>query len=278
MLVILLFLCGLILSLYIFFIEPFQLVTKQLPVYIEETQTSLSEPSHVSPAFTILQISDTHFSRFYGRKKFQKVIDTVNRLKPDLLLFTGDLIDDYRYWQKHDSALLIELLKAIDAPEGKYAVLGNHDYEFHGEQTVKDILSSSGFILLENEQADLLLGGHRILLTGIDDARGGQPDYSLTAKTDAVNILMVHEPDQVLELTSDTPFQLILAGHSHGGQLHFPFFRKKNAGSKRYVLGTYQLKNHSILNVNTGLGTTGIPARLRVPPEITFYHIYLPEN
>ncbi|GCF95073.1 metallophosphoesterase [Enterococcus florum] len=217
---------------------------------------------------TIAQISDIHFSRFYSAEAFEQVIAAINQQQPDILLFTGDLVEDFRYWKKRDLQPIIQQLKRLEAKQGKFAVLGNHDYRSNGCSSVREILQKGGFTLLENTSQSV----GRFSLTGIEDQRKGDPDYSLTPLQAEYSILMVHEPDQVELVRSLPRYDLVLSGHSHGGQIRLPFFTVKHRGSELYQVGPYRLNSNTVLFVNTGIGTTGPPIRFRVPPEIVYFH------
>lgn len=246
--------------------QTYRLVEKHFQV---EKNTQLKIKKGESSAYTIAQISDSHFSPFYQPERFTKIVHKLNQSKPEIILFTGDLIENYNYWQTHDCEAISRQLAAIQASVGKFAILGNHDYRSEGAVAVKKILLDGGFTLLENES--ILVDG--ISLTGIDDGQEGTPDYTTQPLPAPFSILMVHEPDQVKKISDISSFDLILAGHSHGGQIRFPFFPYKNYGSKIYDKGIYPLSSTTNLVVNTGLGTTGPPLRFRVTPEILYFHI-----
>lgn len=235
-------------------------ITKDAKLAVEEGEKD---------GLTIAQISDSHFSPFYSPKRFDKIVAKLNEEKPDIVLFTGDLIENYRYWRSRDCEAISQQLAKIEAPKGKFAILGNHDYRSDGHEAVSQMLAGGGFTLLNN-QSTLV---EQLSLTGIDDGQEGRPDYHTQPQEAEFSILMVHEPDQVRHLTELGRFDLILSGHSHGGQIRFPILPYKNFGSKIYDRGIYQLTPQTSLVVNTGLGTTGPPLRFRVTPEIIYFHL-----
>lgn len=244
----------------------YQLVEKHFKI---TNDTTLVIEEGQKDGLTIAQISDSHFSPFYSPKRFDKIVAKLNEAKPDIVLFTGDLIENYRYWQSRDYEAISQQLAKIEAPKGKFAILGNHDYRSDGHQAVSQMLAGGGFTLLNN-QSTLV---EQLSLTGIDDGQEGQPDYDTQPQKAEFSILMIHEPDQVRHLTELERFDLILSGHSHGGQIRFPILPYKNFGSKIYDRGIYQLTPQTCLFVNTGLGTTGPPLRFRVTPEIVYFHL-----
>ena len=259
---------GLLLVLFLFYCRysTYQLIEKHFQINKDE---QLIIQTGKKAGLTIAQISDSHFSPFYSPKRFDKIINKLNQAKPDIVLFTGDLIENYRYWQTRDCNAISQQLAKIHAPKGKFAILGNHDYRSNGRTAVSQILADGGFTLLNN-QSTLV---DQISLTGIDDGQEGQPDYNTLPKKADFSILMIHEPDQVRHLPELDQFDLILSGHSHGGQIRFPLFPYKNFGSKLYDQGIYELTPKTSLVVNTGLGTTGPPLRFRVTPEILYFHL-----
>jgi len=244
----------------------YQLVEKHFKITKEDT---LIVQKGKKAGWTIAQISDSHFSLFYSPKRFDKIVAKLNDEKPDIVLFTGDLIENYRYWETRDCQKISQQLAKINASQGKFAILGNHDYRSNGQEAVSEILAAGGFTLLKNQSALV----EQVSLTGIDDGQEGQPDYNTLPKDAPFSILMIHEPDQVQHLNDLGRFDLILSGHSHGGQIRFPIFPYKNFGSKLYDQGIYALTPKTSLVVNTGLGTTGPPLRFRVTPEILYFHL-----
>ena len=244
----------------------YQLVEKHFKI---TKHTTLDIKEGKKTGLMIAQISDSHFSPFYSPKRLDKIVEKLNAAKPDIVLFTGDLIENYRYWETRDCEIISQQLTKINAPKGKFAILGNHDYRSNGQDAVSEILAAGGFVLLNN-QSTLV---EQISLTGIDDGQEGQPDYNTQPKDARFSILMVHEPDQVQHLPDLDCFDLILSGHSHGGQIRFPILPYKNFGSKLYDQGIYALTSQTSLVVNTGLGTTGPPLRFRVIPEILYFHL-----
>lgn len=246
--------------------QTYRLVEKHYTL-LPNTQTPI-QPGK-KDGLTIAQISDSHFSFFYSPQRFDKIIAKLNQAQPDIVLFTGDLIENYRYWQQRDHTAISQQLAKIHAPKGKYAILGNHDYRSDGQTAVEEMLQAGGFTLLTNRSQQV----GSLSLSGIDDGQAGRPDYQLQPKAAPFSLLLIHEPDQVKHLPNLELFDLILAGHSHGGQIRFPFFPYKNFGSKTYDQGIYQLSSKTTLVVNTGLGTTGPPLRFRVIPEILYFHL-----
>lgn len=252
---------------YAFFIEPKRIVlhTHQIGHPSNTEQTPLK----------IIQLSDIHVQASYSTNQLEKIVAKTNAQKPDIILFTGDLFDNYAKYGPTDA--VIKTLSQLSAPLGKFAVFGNHDYGGGALHVYPEILAAAGFQLLQNSGTTISIpSGHSLYIGGLDDALLGTPSIpeALANKSKSdYTILLSHEPDAVnLDVTKD--IQLILSGHSHGGQVKIPFFPIKNVLAENYSDGFYSLSETTTLFVNTGLGTTAIPVRLGVPPEITLFNLY----
>jgi uncharacterized protein len=255
-----------------------------LPFYAWKVEPFLVHVNHVElgkkndrTPLNVVQISDLQVSEYYETNRLDKVIEKVNAQKPDILLFTGDLFDNYSKYPEQ-SAPMIEKLKAFKANIGKYAVWGNHDYGGGAVRVYEDVMSAGGFTVLRNQGETLTLSdGRQVFLGGLDDSLLGNPSVSdMLAYRQNYDyaITMTHEPD-VADAFIGTDTQLVLAGHSHGGQVWLPFYPIKNVLAEKYTRGLYQLDAITQLYVNTGIGTTSIHARFGVIPEVTQFTIYI---
>ncbi|WP_054740409.1 metallophosphoesterase [Cellulosilyticum ruminicola] len=200
----------------------------------------------------------------------------INELKPDLLIFTGDLIDDNKKFNEKEDA--IRILSEIETKYGKFAVAGNHDYGSNGIRRYKEIMKAANFQLLMNEHKVITLeNGKKLNIIGIDDAIFGKVDLEkamLNSGKADYNIVLCHEPDLADEIQK-YPADLQLSGHSHGGQVRIPF---KGAiltppKGKKYVKGLYDLSSRMKLYVNTGVGTSQQRFRLGTIPELTVINL-----
>lgn len=261
----LLFLIAISMVLYAFFIEPKRIVVHNYTLGNNEGQQSVK----------VVQLSDIHIQENYPTTQLEKIVNKVNQEKPDIIVFTGDLFDNYAKYGPADE--VTAALSRLEAPLGKFAVWGNHDYGGAAAHVYPEILAASGFQLLENSGVNVSITNEKsIYLSGLDDSLLGNSSISdtLADRQSDYTILLSHEPD-VADMLTDQNIQLILSGHSHGGQVKLPFFTIKNVLSEKYFERFYQLKNNTTLYVNTGLGTTKIPARFRVPPEIAVFNLYV---
>ena len=265
-------------------ISVFILLIVALPFYAWKVEPFLVHVNHVElgkknerTLLNVVQISDLQVSEYYETNRLDKVIEKVNAQKPDILLFTGDLFDNYSKYPEQ-RAPMIEKLKAFKANIGKYAVWGNHDYGGGAVRVYEDVMSAGGFTVLRNQGETLTLSdGRQVFLGGLDDSLLGNPSVSDTLayrQNYDYAITMTHEPD-VADAFIGTDIQLVLAGHSHGGQVWMPFYPIKNVLAEKYTRGLYQLDAITQLYVNTGIGTTSIHARFGVIPEVTQFTIYI---
>ena len=248
-------------------IEPFQIKTEYL-----RYDYTLSEQS-----ITIVQFSDTHFDNFYDLPQAEKIVQSINDLNADIVVFTGDLFDKAENYTNKNK--LSGYLAQITAKYGKFAVWGNHDYGGGAEKIYEQVLDEGGFQLLCNEKVELNLpNDKKITIIGLDELLFGEPDYSLlTGKYSNPTLLLVHEPDAVLNIAEEALPFLTLTGHSHGGQVRLPVIGSPihTIYAKAYCYKDYQLSSQSYLYVNTGLGTTTLPVRFNVKPAVTAFEIYL---
>ena len=222
----------------------------------------------------ILQLSDMHISEYFDEKDLVKVVEKINEEAPDIVVFTGDLIDEYNKYENKDNVNKIwEAMKYINAPLGKYAIYGNHDYGGGAERVYKMVMENSGFILLKNEK--ITLEDYNINIIGMDDSIFGNFEKEKLINfldDDSYNIVLSHEPD-VVDYLLEYNIDLFLSGHSHGGQVNLPLVNSLPLLAKKYTGGIYSFNNYrqTILYVNIGLGTSQMPLRFMAPPELSVF-------
>ncbi|WP_437918032.1 metallophosphoesterase [Sphingobacterium sp. LRF_L2] len=237
--------------------------------------------------FKITQISDIHSGSLSDTKGVSKGIQLINAQKSDLVLFTGDLVNN----KASEMDPWISHFNTLDAPSGKFSVLGNHDYGDYVQwdsaerkaanlDRLKEIHGEMGFRLLLNESIDIQKDDKRISLVGVENwGKGGFHQYGdlnkATSKVpdDSFKILMSHDPshwDQVT-LEHDKHVHLTLAGHTHGMQFGLEIFGFKWSPIQYFYkqwAGLYK-KDGKYLYVNRGFGYHGLKGRIGVWPEIT---------
>jgi predicted MPP superfamily phosphohydrolase len=228
--------------------------------------------------YRIVQISDMHLEEFTEPSFLEHVVRQVNNLAPDLVLITGDFITHGAFTYTagaYAANRCAEILSAITCPL-RYGCLGNHDVAA-GAHIVMDALDFHGIPILVNQHLPIERNGSRIWVCAVHDPETGAPNLDLTLPTnpDGPVILMAHEPDYA-DTVAVHPrghlVDLMLSGHSHGGQVKFPIVGAlilPPMGTK-YPEGHYRFQQMQ-LYVNRGLGTVGLPFRLNCPPEITVF-------
>ncbi|MET3698171.1 hypothetical protein SAMN05877753_10827 [Bacillus oleivorans] len=247
------------------------------PFWLEINSYTIKKQT-ISPGLAgirILQFSDTHLGFHYDLSDLTLIVDKIKVLKPDIIVFTGDLMDEPQNYPYPDQ--IIPILQSLSAPLGKYAVYGNHDHGGYGTNLYGQIMKLSGFTLLQNEVITVARNSDIFYLAGLDDAMLGSPDFQAIANKMSGNpfkLLLSHAPD-LADIASSFGFDFQLSGHSHGGQVQIPFLGAlvKPPFGEKYYDGFYEI-NHDqplTLYVNRGLGTTRLPFRFLSRPEITMF-------
>lgn len=241
------------------------------------------ESSLISEDFDGLKVvhfSDLHYLRVTNNDKLKEIVDEINLIKPDIVFFTGDLIDkDFTLTDK-DKDDLINGLSSIKAKYGKYAVLGNHDYVKNIE-IFKDIYSNSNFNLLQNSY-DIIYSSNndKLFIGGVDNYSYNEADinkvmeYFNDNSDISYKIILVHEPDYIDNILTNYNVNLVLAGHSHNGQINIPYIKNffLPYGSRKYYENYYKV-NDTDLYISSGIGESSVNFRLFNKPSINFYRI-----
>jgi predicted MPP superfamily phosphohydrolase len=227
--------------------------------------------------FTIAQLSDFHYDHLFSAVPIRHGVDIVNSLQPDLTVLTGDFVSapfSYRFQNRFKAADLAgpcgEILSEIRSQ--RVAVLGNHDYGADAKR-VTEHLTGHGIPVMVNKSIPIERSGARIWIAGADD-NPDAGDLRATLRgipSNETAIALVHEPDNA-EYTRHFPVDLQISGHSHGGQVRFPFVGPLYLPEHgtRFPWGLRQL-DALTLYTNVGIGTMGLPIRLNCPPEVTLY-------
>jgi predicted MPP superfamily phosphohydrolase len=224
-------------------------------VKVRTVKLSDGQPSH-----RIVQITDIHHKG--DRPYLESVVRQINRLSPDAVCFTGDLIEEKKF-----APDALRILEGVKSP--LYGIPGNHDFWGRANfgQFAQSFARTGGAWLMD---AQTLTADGRILISGATCLHGRPAP--LTPQPGVKNILLLHYPLLNERLTSQ--YDLLLAGHSHGGQVRLPFF---GALVVPYWVGRYQMGLFRVpagpLYVNPGLGWIGTPVRFNCRPEITVFEI-----
>ncbi len=232
--------------------------------------------------FRIAQLADIHMGPFAADAYIRRCVVITNDLQPDLVVLTGDFIA----WDIAYVRDVVRTLGGLRAPHGVFGCLGNHESESNTEEMIAPLFAAEGIHILRQERAPVQRGDDVLNLIGIEDVRGQTDaewmgDLSRRLKRElvmpnTVNILLAHEPaSPIFDRANELGIDLMLAGHTHGGQLALEsIHRGLNIGHLvyRYTSGWYE-KNGTRLYVNRGIGTTGFPIRLGARPEITIFEL-----
>lgn len=248
-----------------FLIEPTRLVTRHETIHLQNWPQQLN-------GLKVAVISDIHADDwFVDQKKLRAIVERTNQLQPDLIVIAGDYIVSTGWVQTRvEPEVFAATLKDLRAPLGVYSVLGNHDWWYDGDK-VRAALEQNGIKVLEDEVVQLNARGTSLWLIGLSDLWTRKPKIEESVSmvpVDQPSIALTHNPDIFPELPQRV--QLLLAGHTHGGQVRFPLIGSVVESSRfgeRYGGGHIFENNHDLF-VTTGIGTSIIPVRFGVPPEI----------
>jgi hypothetical protein len=232
--------------------------------------------SNLSPAlegFTITLISDIHSSPFMLKAEMKEYVRLVNKISSDMIVVDGDFVNS----NLDEVYPFAEAFSDLTAPLGVYGVMGNHDFYNANPELVAREVDECGIKLLRNDKTTIEKGDGKFYLVGVDDVGRAR---SVPVKLDEAmgvaplnipKILLCHRP-YYLEQAADKDIDLVLSGHTHGGQVVLGRFGDVVVApaslASRYVWGKYRFgKTH--MYVSRGIGTVGLPIRLNCPPEIT---------
>jgi predicted MPP superfamily phosphohydrolase len=222
-------------------------------------------------------LSDLHTgSHFDDIARLSSIIAEAASLAPDLVLFGGDYVNMQIFGGgRVPPCTIARILSRIDAPLGCFAVLGNHDYAYD-ERAVADALWDSGITVLDHERCTVHFKDRAIDIAGIPDARVTRTEaYSLLAdlSPDTPTIVLAHDPIWFAHLPPGP--HLMLAGHTHGGQIRLPGIGIVTNASKAPLRWSHGLikERGQHLYVTGGIGTSGVPIRWGVPPEFAVLNL-----
>ena len=241
--------------------------------------------------YKIIQISDVHSGSFFHPEKLQKAINMINDQKADLILFTGDMVNNYA----QEFEPFVPLFSTIQSKDGKLSILGNHDYGDYGEWNSKEeksrnvptliaLQKKAGFEMLRNEHRIIEKNGEKLYILGVENwGEKPFPQYgdldkaSAGVPPEAAKILMSHDPTHFDIIVKKHPsnVQLTLSGHTHGMQFGLDLKNVRwSPVQYRYPkwADLYESEGKS-LYVNRGFGVIGYPGRVGIDPEITLFEL-----
>lgn len=223
----------------------------------------------------IIHFSDLHYKKVITEKQVQELIIAINQTKPDIVIFTGDLLDKDYTLENKDINFLIKELSKLKSKYGTYSILGDHD--LHELETIRSIYIQSNITLLDNSATTIVNeNNNKLELCGISGSLKNTDTITInseTTDTTTYQIIITHEPDNIktiLNLYPNTP--LILAGHSINGSINLPIIKQLllPKGAKSYYQPYYQ-ENQTDIYISNGIGVNQINFRLFNPPSINLY-------
>lgn len=249
--------------------------------WIEVTHLSIQLPQLPAAfdGYHIVQLSDIHLDGFTEPYFLREAVEHVNCLNPDAVFLTGDFVTHQLFpnnWSIPAAWRCAKILEGLTCRQ-RFAILGNHDVVV-SPSAVTEALTNSGVTVLRNDFTSIDRGSSRVWLAGLDDPLEGHPDIDraipelIRNRAEEPILLMCHAPDFVDDLLkhpAGAAVQMMLSGHTHGGQVRLPLLPPLELPElgKKYVEGLFYLQGLQ-LYVNRGIGAVGVPFRLNCPPEI----------
>lgn len=243
--------------------EPYRLTIEHQQIYLPRLPKELD-------GFRIVQLSDIHHSRFTSRQIIERAVQTASSLQPDIIALTGDYISKERAY----AAPCAELLGKLRARHGVFAVLGNHDH-WTDAALITDLFRAEGITVLINQGMRFEKNGAAFWLAGVDDTMVGLEDLSLAlagASENEMKLLLAHNPI-ILRRAARAGVDLVLSGHTHGGQVSLTSERSAASRARRRVLRGLASEGTTQIYVTRGLGTVVLPVRFGCPPEVSLLEL-----
>ena len=223
----------------------------------------------------IVHFSDLHYLSTIDKKDLKNIVNKINELKPDIIVFTGDLLDSRKEIDDNTISDVSNYLNKLEAKIGIYAIKGNDDYSLAYNQIIEKtkikLLNNSYELIYYKDDIPILLNG---INSSIKDDYDIESAFSYSELDNIYTITLIHEPDLTSEILVNNSPDLILAGHSHNGQVRLPFISglmKKN-GAKKYIDSKYEIGDTTLF-ISGGLGTSKNDYRLFNRPSINLYRL-----
>jgi predicted MPP superfamily phosphohydrolase len=239
--------------------EPFMIATEQQAIYLRRLPGPLN-------GLRVVHLSDMHYGPLVDPQHLARAVEIANDLNPDLIALTGDYISHERGYAAPCAALVGQLRARF----GVFAVLGNHDH-WTDAKLITDLFRAEGIRVLLNEGLRLDIGGQAFWLAGVDDTMVGLEDLSLAlagSRDDEFKLLLAHNP-VILRRAGRAGVDLVLSGHTHGGQVILRPERNRSGRPRRRLLRGLGRRGNTQIYVTRGLGTVVLPIRYGCPPEVS---------
>jgi uncharacterized protein len=245
------------------FSEPFMLTVEHHAIYLRRLPEAFE-------GFRIVHLSDIHHSPFTSREQIERAVNAANRLQPDIIALTGDYISHERRF----AAPCAELLGRLRARNGVFAVLGNHDH-WTDAALITDLFRAEGITVLINQGMRFEKDGEAFWLAGVDDTMVGLEDLPLAlagSRDEELKLLLAHNPI-ILRRAARAGVDLVLSGHTHGGQVTLRSERSASGRPRRRLLRGLGRQGETQIYVTRGLGTVVLPVRYGCPPEVSLLEL-----
>jgi predicted MPP superfamily phosphohydrolase len=245
------------------FAEPYQLAVERHVVALPRLPRELD-------GLRVVQLSDIHHSPFTGREQVERAVEVANSLQPDIIALTGDYISHEREYIQPCA----EMLGRLRARRGVYAVLGNHD-NWVDAPLITDLFRAEGIRVLVNEGMRFEDRGASFWLAGVDDTMVGLEDLPLAlagSREDELKLLLAHNPI-ILRRAARAGVDLVLSGHTHGGQVTWRSERSASGRVRRRILRGLGRRGNTQIYVTRGLGTVVLPLRYGCLPEVSLLQL-----
>ena len=239
--------------------EPFMTAIEQQAIYLRRLPRALN-------GLRVVHLSDLHYGPLVDPRHLERAIEIANDLNPDLIALTGDYISQERGYAAPCAALVGQLR----ARHGVFAVLGNHDH-WTDAKLITDLFRAEGIRVLLNEGLRLDVGGEAFWLAGVDDTMVGLEDLSLAlagSRDGEFKLLLAHNP-VILRRAGRADVDLVLSGHTHGGQVTLRPEKNRSGRPRRRLLRGLGRRGNTQIYVTRGLGTVVLPIRYGCPPEVS---------
>ena len=220
--------------------------------------------------FRVVHLSDLHHGPLTSTKQILRAVETANSLEPDIIALTGDYISHERQY----AAPCAEMVGRLRARYGVFAVLGNHDH-WTDAALITDLFRAEGIKVLINEGMRFEIDGTAFWLAGVNDTMVGLEDLPLAlagAGSDEMKLLLAHNPI-ILRRAARAGVDLVLSGHTHGGQVKLRSERSPSGRPRRRLLKGLGRRGETQIYVTRGLGTVILPIRYGCPPEVSLLEL-----
>lgn len=243
--------------------EPYRLTIEHQQIYLRRLPSELD-------GFRIVHLSDIHHSPFTSRQQIERAVVTATRLQPDIIALTGDYISKEREY----AAPCAELLGRLRSRHGVYAVLGNHDH-WTDAGLITDLFRAEGITVLINQGMRFEKNGASFWLSGVDDTMVGLEDLPLAlagSREEEMKLVLAHNPI-ILRRAARAGVDLVLSGHTHGGQVNLRPEKNASGRPRRRLLKGLARQGETQIYVTRGLGTVVLPVRFGCPPEVSLLEL-----